>query len=239
LRGSKLNIVFFTGAGISQQSGIATFRGKNGIYNNDEVARMLSLPGIEFFPEKTWAWLNEFVETINKAGPNRAHEIIASFAESPVITQNIDGYHQKAGSTNVIEFHGGLSTCTCLNCGKKQPFRERCACGSYTKPDFTFFGERINYGVQGRATEVAKSADVLVMVGTSGVILPAAELPRKAAQNGAFIIEINTTPTAFSKSIVDHYIAKDAISGLEEIAGQLHELKNSSKRKFANIFREK
>ncbi len=202
-------VVFFTGAGVSAESGIPTFRGKNGLwtrYNPDEVA---SIDGFMRNPKKFWEFAKELMVKV-KAKPNRAHYAIAELEEmgivKAVITQNIDMLHQKAGSKRVLELHGSLRYVDCLNCGRTYLWEEIegmvesgdvvCKCGSYhLKPRIVFFGERLPEGVLREAVEEAKRCDLMVVVGSSLQVYPAAGIPMIAKESGAKLAIVNRDPT--------------------------------------------
>ncbi len=200
--------VVFTGAGISAESGIPTFRGSGGLwakYNAEEVA---SVDGFMKNPKAFWEFIKELVK--NKSKPNSAHYAIAELEKlgivRTVITQNIDMLHQRAGSEEVIELHGSMSTIKCLECGKTYDWKEIepkltdcppvCECGStYLKPAVVFFGEPLPEDAMARAVKHASSCDTFMVVGSSLVVYPAAYLPFVAKKSGATLIILNAEPT--------------------------------------------
>jgi len=171
-------------------------------------------------PEKVWTMLREMGDLILTAKPTPAHKALGALEKggflNAVITQNVDGLHQLAGNTNVIEYHGNHRQMKCPDCSATKPFTadslktipypvcERC--GGPFKPDVVFFGEPIPAGAMIRANEEAKRCKVMVIIGTSGVVYPAAEIPFMAASDGAVIIEINVSPTPFTSSITNHFL---------------------------------
>ncbi len=213
-----MKIVFFTGAGVSAESGIPTFRDYKGNANEKGFETLLTLSYFKNHPDITWKWLNGFIDSIKTAKPNKAHELIASIEDAIVITQNIDTFHQMAGSKNVIELHGSLGTCTCLQCNKVQPLVEKCECGSFTKPNFVFYEENLDDNNLEMAEDAAKDADVFVIVGTSGQVYPAAEIPFTASRFGAKMYDINP---GTSKYYMSKHIKRSASEGLEFLIKEL------------------
>jgi NAD-dependent deacetylase len=211
----------FTGAGISVESGIPPFRGEGGLWNRYDP-RMLELDYFLRHPEKSWPILREiFYEHFGKARPNRAHEVLAAWEArgllKVLITQNIDNLHYEAGSRNVVEFHGNSRTLVCLNCGGKrgadpaflQDLPPKCGCGGIYKPDFIFFGEGIPIGALAASEKAADETDVMIVVGSTGEVYPAAGVPRRAKNRGARIVEINPSPSEFTP-LADLFIGMKA-----------------------------
>ncbi len=212
----------FTGAGISVESGIPPFRGENGLWNSYDP----SILEIGYFyrnPEKSWPIIVEiFYEHFKKAEPNGAHRLLSDLESEgmleTLITQNIDDLHFRAGSRNVVEYHGNSRQLLCTSCGKKvaadssalSEIPPRCACGGIYKPDFIFFGEAIPVDALKRSEEAAGKTDCMILVGTTGEVYPAAMVPQIAAQHGATIIEVNPSPSNYTDSITDIYIPLNA-----------------------------
>ncbi len=229
LRGSKY-LTAFTGAGISVESGIPPFRGEGGLWNRYDP-RMLELDYFLRHPEKTWPILREiFYEHFGKAKPNKAHEALAALEArgllKVLITQNIDNLHFEAGSRNVVEFHGNSRTLVCLDCGSKRDadlqllnnLPPRCECGGIYKPDFIFFGEGIPAKALIASEKAANETDLMLVVGSTGEVYPAAGVPRKAKLHGARIVEINPRPSEFTP-LADLFIgmkAAEAFTLIEE-----------------------
>ncbi len=202
-------IVFFTGAGMSAESGIPTFRGKGGMwaqYNYEEYACQRAF---EANPEKVWDFHDIRRETVAKCDPNPGHRIVAKVQEKQpgtlIVTQNIDGMHQRAGARDVAELHGSLWRVRCDPCNivredKTVPMspRKHDACGGYWRPDIVWFEDQLDHRIVRRAREAMEECDLLVSIGTSAVVHPAAELPRIAKQHGAMTIEINLEDTPMS-----------------------------------------
>ena len=200
------NAVALTGAGVSTESGIPDFSGRNGLWSRFDPYEYGTMGAFLADPEKVWRMLSSLVKIVD-AEPNTGHKGMAVLEEkgllTGIITQNIDGLHQKGGSRNVVEFHGSLDTFSCLSCGesyslthvKKSPLPPHCAaCAAILKPDIVFFDERIPDIVLTSSGEMLASADLLLVVGTSCQVPPAARIPYQVHNNGGKIIEINKEP---------------------------------------------
>ncbi len=204
-------IVFVTGAGISQESGIPTFRGKDGLWRNYDAMKLATIDAFYEDPKLIWEWYNERRQNIFSAVPNQGHKAIAElekFADVIVLTQNIDGLHQKAGSTNVLELHGSIVKIKCTVCdfndevmtqfAKNPPL---CKCGNILRPDVVWFGESLPQDVWQKAIIHANQCDLMIITGTSLVVSPANTLPIYAKQNNAMLIEINPENTQMSSEM--------------------------------------
>ena len=228
--GSGRHVVAFTGAGISVESGIPAFRGAGGLWDKYDPESL----EIHFFlrnPEASWRVIREvFYETFDKAEPNAAHRALAELENrgllKAVITQNIDNLHQRAGSRAVVEFHGNSRTLLCVGCAETYEASETdlrelpptCrACGAILKPDFVFFGEPISHQAYARAFLEAERADVLLVIGTTGEVMPAALVPRIAKSRGATLIEINPAESNFTRQITDIFIEAKAAEALPRL----------------------
>ncbi len=211
------HVVIFSGAGISVESGIPPFRGENGLWNKYNPI-FLDTSYFRAHPKKSWILIKEiFYDFFGKAEPNDAHLIIAELEKrrliKAIITQNIDNLHQKAGSKKVIEFHGTSRTLTCMDCKKNvnsdlflDELPPSCPeCGGLLKPDFVF-GEPIPQEAHDNSIANAISADLFILVGTTGEIMPASAIPYLAYQKGAKIIEINIKPSKYTNKIVDIFL---------------------------------
>ncbi|MGE0707722.1 MAG: NAD-dependent deacetylase [Planctomycetota bacterium] len=205
-----VQVVFFTGAGISKESGVPTYRGAGGIWKSYDYERYACQAAFDEAPERVWEFHDYRRELVGKCQPNRGHAWIAELqrrrAGITVVTQNIDGLHQLAGSEGVLEVHGSLwrvrcDACRALRDDRSVPFGElRCPCGEGNwRPDITWFGDPLNEQVFGAAIAAALAADLVVTVGTSGVVFPAAQIPLLAAQHGAMLVEVNPEETALSQ----------------------------------------
>jgi NAD-dependent deacetylase len=211
--------IAFTGAGISVESGIPDFRGVQGLWQKYDPEEYAHIDAFYSNPDKVWLMLKEMFQLIMGAKPNPAHLGLAELERmgllSSVITQNVDGLHQAAGNMNVIEFHGSHRTLSCLNCSIKiegvsltlKDLPARCPrCASLLKPDVVFFGEPIPWEAQVRSFEESKSCNVVLVIGTSAVVYPAASIPITAKERGARVIEINLEPTPLTDHISDYLI---------------------------------
>jgi NAD-dependent deacetylase len=198
-------IVFVTGAGISQESGIPTFRGKDGLWRNYDPMKLATIDAFYDDPKLVWEWYSERRENIFAAEPNLGHKAIAElekFSNVIVLTQNIDGLHQRAGSSKVLELHGSIIKIKCTVCDYKDEVLTEfsdmpplCTCGNILRPDVVWFGEGLPQDVWQEAIVHANSCDVMVIAGTSLVVSPANTLPIYAKQNKATLIEINPDET--------------------------------------------
>ncbi len=218
LRRSRYAIAF-TGAGISVESGIPPFRGKDGIWSKYDPGA-LELGFFHNHPKKSWVVIRElFYDYFGTAKFNKAHKILAEFEESGllkcVITQNIDNLHQQAGNKVVYEFHGNSQRLLCTSCHTYyvpsdidfNSLPPLCRdCGGLIKPDFIFFGENIPVDAYENSINAASKADVVILIGSTGEVMPAAQIPFLARQNGATIIEVNTELSKFTNTITDYFL---------------------------------
>jgi NAD-dependent deacetylase len=219
-------IVFVTGAGISQESGIPTFRGKNGLWRNYDAIKLATIDAFYDNPRLVWEWYNERRKNIFSAEPNLGHKAIAElekFVKVVVLTQNIDGLHQRAGSTEVLELHGSIIKIKCIVCDFKSEILTEfidipplCKCGNILRPDVVWFGESLPQDIWQQAMIHASKCDVMIIVGTSLVVSPANTLPIYAKQNEAMLIEINPEKTIMS-SDMDLSIRDTSVMALPEI----------------------
>ena len=235
LLGSQKTIAL-TGAGISVESGIPDFRSAGGLWSKYDPEEYAHISAFRSNPEKIWHMIKEMMELVLGAEPNPAHSALAELEQmdllSSVITQNVDGLHQRGGSKEVVEFHGSNQWLVCLQCGYRQEaasfsFEDippRCPqCSSILKPDVVFFGEPIPEEAQARAFEEARTCDVVLVVGTSAVVYPAAGIPTSAKQSGAKVVEINMEPTALTGYISDYLIQGPAGQILPKIVEKVRE----------------
>lgn len=226
-------IVFVTGAGISQESGIPTFRGKDGLWRKYDPMKLATIDAFYENPKLVWEWYEERRQNILNANPNPGHIAIAElekYRQVSVLTQNIDGLHQRAGSTNVYELHGSIITIKCTVCDFKNKITSGflqlpplCKCGNILRPDVVWFGEALPQDVWESAIIHASECDTMIVVGTSLEVSPANLLPVYAKQNGAMIIEVNVDQTHMS-SKVDLSLrasAAKALPGLVDIISQV------------------
>ncbi|MFH1754879.1 MAG: NAD-dependent deacylase [Candidatus Latescibacterota bacterium] len=205
------SIAVSTGAGISKESGIPTFRdAQEGLWANYNPEELATPQGFQNNPELVWRWYEERRNKIGKAMPNPGHYAIAeleeAFEEFTLITQNIDNLHRKAGSKNIVEFHGNIFKLKCFD--NEHPIENipqdddrippRCHCGSMLRPDVVWFGEVPCEDSFRRAGRALETCEVLLVVGTSGLVYPAAAFPSQAKQAGAFVIEVNPEISAIT-----------------------------------------
>ena len=208
--------VAVTGAGISVESGIPPFRGASGLWKKFDPMKYAHIDAFKKDPETVWqVLLKDMKQVLDKARPNAGHQSLYHLETmgilKTIITQNVDGLHQQAGSRDVIEFHGSFASHRCMVCG--QPFNSktlslneippRCFCGGILRPNVIMFGEMIPPDDMQRAQMLAASCDVMLLVGTSATVQPAAYLPVIAKRSGAAIVEINTEPTPLTHQISD------------------------------------
>jgi NAD-dependent deacetylase len=227
--------VVLTGAGISTPSGIPDFRSEGtGLWSRDEPLEVASLITFRTAPERFFEWFQPLANRICNAQPNPAHLALAEFERSgrlrTIITQNIDGLHQKAGSQHVIEMHGSLRMLSCTNCFKQfesspflRPYIEmgeipQClSCNGILKPDVILFGEQLPQSAWYDAQRAARQCDLMVVAGSSLEVLPVAGLPMQALDRGAHLIIINNTPTYLNVR-ADVVILDDVAATIPEIA---------------------
>ena len=224
-------VVAFTGAGISVDSGIPAFRGGQGLWEKYDPMEYAHIDAFHTNPGRVWTMLREMSEVIFEAKPSPAHSALSDLEKmgylKAVITQNVDGLHQIAGNSSVIEYHGNHRWLVCTSCSRKVPLVPELAsimpypvcekCQTPLKPAVVFFGEGIPVVEMMRANDEANKCRVLLIIGTSGVVYPAAEIPFASKSNGAAVVEINVSPTPFTSSITDYYLEGSASGVLPEI----------------------
>jgi len=207
---SAKKIVFFTGAGISAESGIPTFRGKEGIWNKMKPEELANFDAFLRNPQIVWDWYQYRKKIVHQASPNPAHLTISElqnyFDEITVVTQNVDNFHLRAGSEVVHELHGNIEKNYCITCAKRYDFENlsvgekvpRCDCGGLIRPDIVWFGEYLPEEAYSLSEAAAEDCDVMFIVGTSAVVFPAANIPYIAKRNGKYLVEINIERTELS-----------------------------------------
>jgi len=225
-------LVVTTGAGMSKESGIATFRdAPNALWANYDAQALATRAGFRRDPALVWRWYADRRAMIAQAKPHEGHVALAqweTFAQRFVIlTQNIDGLHVAAGSRNVVELHGNIFRYKCFDRDHpaQEPFATnetppRCPCGSPLRPDVVWFGEMLNTAHLEAAHDAIANCDVLLVVGTSGLVYPAAGFAAEAKVAGARVIEINPEPTPLSE-LADVFVAGGAKSILPALTGQI------------------
>jgi len=238
LSGAK-HLVALTGAGISAESGIPTFREEGGLWEKFRPEELASMEAFLNNPERVSDWYAHRRDIINHTSPNNGHMALAAleneFKYVTVITQNIDGLHQQAGSTNVIELHGNIHRNYCVSCGKRYDYDNftfdsgipKCDdCGGLVRPDVVWFGEPLSRDAIEEAERYTASADVMFSIGTSGVVYPAAGLPKIAKSHQAYLVEINPNHTDISL-IADETFHGKAGEVLPQILRRYQQWKNA------------
>jgi len=209
----------FTGAGISVESGIPPFRGATGLWSRYNPI-VLDIDYFHSHSLESWRVIKEiFYDFFGEAKPNEAHKVLAKMEQAGllknIITQNIDNLHQEAGSREVYEFHGNSRELVCTQCGKRFTMGDvnfaklpvTCdSCGGLVKPDFIFFGEGIPPAAYEKSLAAAENADVFLVIGTTGEIMPASQIPIMAKNRGTKIIEINVEPSNYTHHITDLFL---------------------------------
>lgn len=211
------SLVVFTGAGVSQESGLATFRGTPGdgppgLWQTFRPEELATPEAFERRPDTVWSWYAERHRQAQSAQPNPAHHAIERlerfFPSFLLVTQNVDGLHHRAGSRRVVEVHGTLRTARCHRCGEEEEMNASveksptappvCGCGGKYRPGVVWFGEALPEDALETAWEAARSCDLLLSAGTSAQVYPAAGILEIGARAGAALIEVNPEPTPFS-----------------------------------------
>lgn len=239
---SKANsVVVLTGAGVSAESGVKTFRDPDGLWAEFNPMELASIDGFMSNPQRVWSWYQYRVEIVKKVKPNPGHYAIAEmeklFDHFVLITQNVDRLHQRAGSTNPIELHGNIIENHCFNC--KKPFYGETAlpdgeipkcehCGGLIRPSVVWFGEMLPYEALVKAEDESANCDVFFSVGTSAEVYPSANLPFLAKRNGATIIEVNPNITKLS-DYVDYRISAPSGEALPILSEKLKEFIKKTK----------
>ncbi len=212
------NGIAVTGAGISVESGIPDFRSAGGLWSRYPPDQFATMEAFTQNPDKVWEMWYELAESLQGVEPNPGHYALAKLEEEghikAVITQNIDALHHHAGSNTVIEYHGNADKIACTACFRQRDMdlshralgAPRCECGGVMKPDVVLFGEVIPEYALRTSDMLARGCDVLVVVGTSAQVYPAASLPFLAKESGATIIECNTEPTNFTNVVTDIFL---------------------------------
>jgi NAD-dependent deacetylase len=236
LSGAKM-VTALTGAGASIESAIPPFRGKGGLWEKYDPMEVAHIDSFLQDPVKVWTLLiKDMKDVIDQAQPNDCHKALARLEKlgklKTVITQNVDGLHQMAGNTDVIEFHGSFAWQRCMECNAHVETRRvdmseippRCHCGGILRPNAVFFGEMIPQEALWRSRQVATECDVMLVIGTSAVVQPAALMPVVAKESGAKIIEINPESTLLTGDISDYLIKGPAGATMKDILAQLEDM---------------
>ncbi len=235
--------VAFTGAGISAESGIPTFRGsgKDSLWSRFKPEELATPEAFARNPVRVWEWYKWRMELIRKAEPNPGHKALAKLEElgviKAVITQNVDGLHQRAGSMRVIELHGSIWRVRCSNptCTYRTEIREppkeippRCpACSHYLRPDVVWFGEPLPQDAWNEAVSLARTSDLVLVVGTSGAVYPAAYIPIMVKEGGGTLIEVNVAESSLTP-YADVFLKGKAGEVLPKLLELVHEFLGGS-----------
>lgn len=228
-------IVALTGAGMSVESGIAPFRGEGGLWKKYDPNKYAHIRAFRNDPERCWELFKLQIEEIFDAEPHEGHYALSTLEEHglhSVITQNIDGLHQQAGNSDVIEVHGSLYRLKCTDCREKKEssnfldeIREggipHCDCGGMYRPDVVMFGESLPSGALDKAWRDCERCDLMLVIGTSAVVQPAASFPIRAKNHGADIIELNLETTPLTDNISDHFIPGEVGTTLPRLIDDL------------------
>jgi NAD-dependent deacetylase len=234
---ASCRIAVLTGAGVSAASGVPTFRGPEGLWRNYRPEDLASADAFRRDPRTVWEWYDWRRQVIARCQPNAGHLVLAAWARRlpgcTVITQNVDGLHERAGLAEVLRLHGSIWQLTCWHrCGgapdgwrdETVPLRElppRCPhCGGLARPGVIWFGEMLPMAVLASARRAAETCDLFILAGTSALVSPAADLVRNATGHGAFTVEINPTETVASDG-VDLILRGRAEMVLARVEGEL------------------
>jgi NAD-dependent deacetylase len=206
----KTRVVVLTGAGISAESGVPTFRGEEGLWKKFRPEELATFDAFMANPQLVWEWYQYRRKIIEEIKPNPGHKALVEFQKYfdnfDLITQNVDGLHHQAGSKDIVELHGNIRKNKCIRCHRKYDTLEetlsgnppQCPCGGNIRPDVVWFGEMLPEKTLSYAFDVSSKCGLFFSIGTSAVIHPAASLPSIAKRNGAYVVEVNLSPTEIS-----------------------------------------
>ena len=221
-------VAVLTGAGVSAESGVPTFRGEEGIWQKFKPEELANFDAFMKNPDRVWEWYSMRKKMMSEVQPNAGHFALAKmegyFPEFTLITQNIDNLHREAGSRNILELHGNIRRNYCVDCrkfygdedlllGNKVP---RCTCGGMIRPDVVWFGEMLPQEVLNAAFRAAENSEVFFSIGTSAVVYPAAMLPVAAYQRNALLIEINPDETPITE-VAHHHFSEPFAKALPDL----------------------
>jgi NAD-dependent deacetylase len=234
-------VAALTGAGISVESGIPPFRGKGGLWESFDPMEYAHIDAFLNHPEKVWDVLLKGMKNImDRAKPNDAHLGLAQLEKwgylQTVITQNVDGLHQAAGNTDVIEFHGTFAINYCVDCHKNYKLSEitldllppKCTCGGIIRPDCVFFGEQIQHDHIMRSFEIAQNCDIMLVIGTSAIVHPAAIIPNSAQESGAKVIEINPEFTPLTGRVSNYILKGPAGEMMRQLISEINSIREQT-----------
>jgi len=204
---SAKSVAVLTGAGISAESGVPTFRGEEGLWKKFRAEELATVDAFMKNPELVWEWYMFRRRIIDSVSLNSGHYALAEmenyFEDFTLITQNVDGLHERAGSKNILELHGNILRNKCFECGQSyseeiDPEKEQlplCECGGKIRPDVVWFGEMLPANAIEDAFKASSRAELFLSIGTSALVHPAASLPLMAKRSGAYLVEVNLEPT--------------------------------------------
>jgi NAD-dependent deacetylase len=229
LLGAARSVVVLTGAGISAESGVPTFRGPGGLWREYRPEDLATPEAFARDPRLVWEWYDWRRRKISEAKPNLGHYALVTLEKRApdltLITQNVDGMHPLAGSRNVLEIHGSLWRTRCLSCHEVRENREllarlppRCACEGLLRPDVVWFGEALPFDLLKRSIRAVEGGDVMLVIGTSSLVQPAASMAGEALARGTPVIEINLDPTPLSERAT-HFLQGKAGEILPRLLG--------------------
>ena len=220
--GKDPSVTVLTGAGVSAESGVPTFRGEEGLWKSYRAEELATPGAFARDPGLVWEWYDWRRQVCAATDPNPAHaaivELDLALSRFLLVTQNVDGLHARAGSTRIVELHGNIFRARCTGCGTVRedlpvPLEEIppvCGCGGALRPDVVWFGEGLPEEALARAFEASRSCDLMLVVGTSAVVQPAASMPLLAKQAGARVIEVNPDATPITPFVDLHLEGKAA-----------------------------
>jgi NAD-dependent deacetylase len=232
------SLLVITGAGISNESGIPTFRGNDGLWNNYRAEELATPWAFERDPETVWKWYDWRRGIIGRAEPNPGHlaikELEDRFENFLLITQNVDGLHGRTGVKNIVEIHGNLWRVRCMREQTTSMLMDvplasippKCQCGAMLRPDVVWFGESIPTQALEQSFGALEMCDTLIVVGTSGAVYPVASFPETVKSNGGFVIEVNIEATPISR-IADILLYGKSGEILPGLVESLHANSNS------------
>lgn len=234
------SVCVLTGAGVSAESGVPTFRGEDGLWKKFRPEELANFDAFISNPELVWEWYNYRKQVMANVQPNAAHHALVELERTKrdftLVTQNVDNLHRRAGSTNVLELHGNIERSYCIDCktfheefelraDRKAP---RCKnCGGLVRPDVVWFGELLPVEIFQKASAAADRCELFFCVGTSAVVYPAASLPAIARTRGAYVVEINAEYTDISHRVHETLLGK-AGEILPALVEEFHNVKEQT-----------
>lgn len=218
-----------TGAGISKESNVPTFRGADGLWKKHNVMDLATPQAFSQDPEVVWEWYSWRQGLISSCEPNPAHGTLAKWEKDGIlralVTQNVDGLHRRAGSINVLEVHGNLWATRCTRCSYRGRLTEPAVgaphcpeCGEFLRPDVVWFGESLDSSTMSSVYDYLERTDVCIIIGTSGIVQPAASFPLIVKQNSGCLIEVNVETSALTRAVDFHLSGKagEVLPSLDE-----------------------